>query len=147
MDRLLDEARTGQCYLRQPEIADMVAEVIRYGASVLEHYKLHSYVVMPNHVHMLITPHIALQTITKSVKGFSAKQANQMLHLTGTPFWQDESYDHLVRDQKEFSQILRYIVHNPVRAGLVKEEGEYRWSSAALEATRRSPADREVRPT
>jgi putative transposase len=145
MDRLLDEARTGPVYLRQAALADMVVDVVRHNADVLKRYDLHAYVVMPNHVHMLISPHIPLPLLTKALKGFTAKLANQMLHLTGTPFWQQESYDHLVRDQKEFDRIRRYIEENPVRAGLVHEAGEYRWSSA--EATGRSPADQEVRPT
>lgn len=66
---------------------------------------------------------------------------------TGKSFWQEESYDHMVRDQEEFDRIRRYIEQNPVRAGLVKETCEYRWSSAGLAATGRSPADQEVRPT
>ena len=50
MDRLLDEARSGPFYLRQPAIADMVAEAI-HNAATLAHYVLHAFVVMPNHVH------------------------------------------------------------------------------------------------
>ena len=60
MDRLLDEARSGPFYLRQPAIADMVAEAIQYNAATLEHYVLHAFVVMPNHVHLLATPTLAL---------------------------------------------------------------------------------------
>jgi REP element-mobilizing transposase RayT len=145
MDRLLDEARTGPVYLRQSVIADMMVEIIRHNADVLKRYDLHAFVVMPNHIHMLISPLIPLPVLTKTLKGFTAKLANQMLALTGTPFWQQESYDHLVRDGKEFERIRRYIEQNPVRAGLVREASEYRWSSA--EATGRSPADQEVRPT
>lgn len=136
LDRLLDEARTGPVYLRQPAIADMVVEIIRHNADVLKRYDLHAFAVMPNHVHMLISPLVPLPVLTKALKGFTAKLANQMLHLTGTPFWQKESYDHLVRDHKEFERIRGYIEENPVRAGLVHEAGEYHWSSA--EATGRS---------
>jgi putative transposase len=69
--------------------------------------------------------------------------------LTGRPFWQEESYDHLVRDQSEFENIRNYIEENPVRAGLVTEASEYRWSSwsSAGGATGGSPADHGVRPT
>jgi REP element-mobilizing transposase RayT len=146
MDRLLDSARTGARYMAQPAIADMIVEVLRYAADVLKYYQLHAFVVMPNHVHILITPAVVLRKITQSVKGFSARRANEVLHLTGT-FWRYESYDHLVRNREEFARIQRYIEHNPVRAGLVQKEGEYRWSSAALGATWRSPADQEVRRT
>ncbi len=145
LDRLLDDARTGPVHLRQPAIADMIVEVIRHNADVLKRYDLHAFVVMPNHVHMLISPRIALPILTRTLKGYTAKLANQMLKLTGTPFWQEESYDHLVRNRVEFQRIRYYIEQNPVGAGLAHEAREYRWSSA--EATGRSPADQEVRPT
>jgi Transposase IS200 like len=101
---------------------------------------------LPNHVHLLATPAVALPKLTKSLKGITAKRANVMMALTGRPFWQEESYDHLVRHEREFEKIRNYIEQNPVRAGLVKEASEYRWSSAAW-ATGGSPADQGVRPT
>jgi len=137
MDRLLDEARSGAFYLRQPAIANMVVEAIQYNANILRHYLLHAFVVMPNHVHLLATPAVTLPKLTKSLKGITAKRANAMLALTGRPFWQEESYDHLVRNERE---------RNPVRAGLMREPSEYRWSSAGW-ATEGSPADLGVRPT
>ncbi|HWT80710.1 MAG TPA: hypothetical protein VN648_18135 [Candidatus Methylomirabilis sp.] len=69
-----------------------------------------------------------------------------MLNLTGKPFWQEESYDHLVRHERELEEIREYIAENPVRASLVREASEYRWSSAGW-ATGGSPADLGVRPT
>ena len=130
MDRLLDEACDGPLYLRQPAIADMIVEAIQFNANILGHYRLHAFVVMPNHVHLLATPTVALPKLTKSLKGITAKRANTMLALTGRPFWQEESYDHLARHEREFEKIRNYIEENPVRAGLVREAGEYRWSSA-----------------
>jgi len=146
MDRLLDDTRTGPFHLRQPVIADAVMEAIHYGADVLGRYTLHAFVVMPNHVHLLVSPQIPLPQLTKTLKSFTAKQANQLLSRTGNPFWQEESYDHLVRDSAEWARIKWYIEQNPVRAGLVEQAGQYRWSSAGW-ATVRSPADPEVRPT
>jgi REP element-mobilizing transposase RayT len=145
MDRLLDEARTGPCYLRQPALADMVVEALLYNAEVLNHYELHAFVVMPNHVHLLATPEVALPKLTKSLKGITAKRANAMLAMSGTAFWQEESYDHLVRPG-QLDKIRGYIELNPVRAGLVHLAEDYRWSSAGW-ATRGSPADQGVRPT
>jgi putative DNA methylase len=146
LDRLLDEASSGPFYLRQPAIAKMVAEAIRYNADILGHYVLHAYVVMPNHVHLLVTPAITLPKLTKSLKGITAKRANILLGFTGKPFWQDESYDHLVRGEQEFDKIRNYLEENPVRAGLVKGAIDYPWSSAGG-ATWGSPADQGVRPT
>jgi putative transposase len=145
-DRLLDHARSGAFYLRQPVIADMIVEALHYNANVLGHYLLHAFVVMPNHVHLLATPAVTLPKLTKSLKGITAKRANALLALTGSPFWQEESYDHLVRGEREFESIRNYIESNPVRAGLVREASEYRWSSAGW-ATGGSPADQGVRPT
>jgi REP element-mobilizing transposase RayT len=146
MDRLLDEVSTGPSYLRLPVLADMVVETIRYESEVLKRCVVPAFVVMPNHVHLLVTASVPLPTLTKSLKGFTAKRANTILAQTGKPFWQEESYDHVVRREGEFERIRQYIEQNPVRAGLVHEAAEYRWSSAGL-ATRRSPAGREARPT
>jgi len=60
LDRVLDEARTGPFYLRQPALADMVVEAISYNARILKHYVLHAFVVMPNHVHLLVTAEVPL---------------------------------------------------------------------------------------
>jgi putative transposase len=146
LDRLLDEPGVGPLYLRQPMVADMIVEALHYNANTLGHYVLHAFAVMPNHLHVLVSPTIPLPKLTKSLKGITAKRANAMLGLTGKSFWQGESYDRLVRNQREFDRIQNYIEQNPVRAGLVKTASEYRWSSAGS-ATGGSPADHGVRPT
>src|SRR2546421_2535953 len=125
MDRLLDEGRTGPLYLRRGPVADMIVEAILHNAAILAHYELHAFAVMPNHVHLLVTPSIALPKLTRSLKGITGKRANAMLGLTGNSFWQEESYDHLVRNAIEFEKIRGYIEENPVRAGLVREANEY----------------------
>ena len=129
MDRLLDETRTGPFYLSQALVAEMVVDSIHFNASTLGHFDLHAFAVMPNHVHLLVTPAVALPKLTKSLKGITSKRANSMLGITGSPFWQEESYDHSVRSG-EFEKIRGYIEENPVRAGLVREAGEFLWSSA-----------------
>ena len=138
-DRLLYEARSGPFCLRQPDIDDMVVEAIQYNTAILEHYVLHAFVVMPNHVHLLATPALPLPKLTKSLKGITSKRANTILAMTGNRFWQEESYDHVVRNEREFEKIRSYIEENPVRAGLVREAHEYG-------VTRGSPADQGVRP-
>jgi REP element-mobilizing transposase RayT len=140
MDTLLDESGTGPLCLAQPAIAEMVECTFHYGADVLQHYSLHAYVIMANHVHLLIDPKVKASQITQSLKSFTGRRANEALGLRGQHFWQNESYDHWVRDRAEFQRIQRYIEHNPVKAGLVSEPGEYRWSSAwaGLEAGRSS---------
>jgi len=127
MDRLLDQARTGPLHLRQAEIAAMVVEAIQYRSDHLGQYELHAYVVMPNHVHLLITPAVPISGIMQSLKRFTARRANQMLSLTGQSFWQDESYDRLVRNATEFQRSMNYIERNPVVAGLAESGEAFPW--------------------
>jgi len=111
-DRLLDEGRTGPFYLAQPAIPDTVQEAIHYNANVLRYYALNAWVIMPNHVHQLVSPALALPKLTKSLKGITAKRAKMILGLTGQTSWQEESYDHLCetnKDSREFAIILSRI--------------------------------------
>jgi REP-associated tyrosine transposase len=65
MDRLLDQTRSGSFYLRQPAIADMMVEAIQYNANMLGHCLPYTFVVMPNHVHLLATASAALPKLTR----------------------------------------------------------------------------------
>ncbi|MBV8552744.1 MAG: transposase [Acidobacteriaceae bacterium] len=144
MDRILDAARTGPQYLRQPEIAAVVVSALRDGECRLRRYQLHSFVVMPNHVHLLVTPQVWSTKWLGPLKGFTAHQANRILGRSSRAFWQDESYDHLVRSDVEFERICCYIENNPVAAGLVRAKEEFRWSSAGGQLGR--PPERRLQP-
>jgi REP element-mobilizing transposase RayT len=85
---------------------------------------------MPNHVHLLMTPLVDVSKVTQSLKRFTAREGNRILGLIGQPFWQDESYDRLVRNKAEFQRIADYIEMNPVKAGLAATPEEFLWSSA-----------------
>jgi REP element-mobilizing transposase RayT len=130
MDRLLDTTHTGPLYLRQPGFAKMVVEAFQYEEWDMKHCQLHSYVVIRNHVHLLMTPLVDASKVTQSLKRFTGREGNRILGLTGQAFWQDESYDRLVRNQAEFQRIASYIEMNPVKAGLVGTPEEFLWSSA-----------------
>jgi REP element-mobilizing transposase RayT len=65
----------------------------------------------------------------KSIKGYSARRCNELLGSTGQ-FWQDESYDHLVRHDDELLRLIDYIENNPVKAGLIARREDWKWSSA-----------------
>ncbi len=113
-------------------------------------YHLHAYCIMPNHVHVLMTPSPAevpserydddasvgesddrlspLSKIMHSLKSYTANEANKLLRRTGT-FWQPESYDHWVRDEEELERIVNYICANPVAAELVARPEDWYWSS------------------
>ena len=134
MDRLLDVAVTGPRFLQQPEVAAIVAAALKSGECDLNRYQLHAFVVMANHVHLLVTPRVAAINWLGPLKGFTAHQANKLLGTLGMHFWQDESYDHLVRSAEELGRIEKYIHHNPVKAGIVERPGDFRWSSASTAA-------------
>jgi hypothetical protein len=129
IDRQLDQARSGPVYLCQEPIASLVVDSMKRGAD-LGHYQLGPYVVMPNHVHVLLLPLVPPSRLLKSLKGSTAREANRLLGRTGEPFWQRESYDHWVGDEAEWNRIAAYIENNPVKVGLAARAEEYRWSSA-----------------
>jgi REP element-mobilizing transposase RayT len=139
VDRLLDNACTGPLVLKSPEIANIVVEALQYRDQ--RDFQLHSFVVMANHVHLLMTPLREVAGIMHSLKRSTARECNQILGLAGRPFWQNESYDRLVRDETEFRRIVRYIESNPVRAGLVMTAEEFFWSSASPIFNRRQVAN------
>lgn len=129
MDRWLDGHSEGPVYLSRSDIAGIVVDVLRQG-SVEGRFKIHSYVVMANHVHILVRPERTLYKAMNWIKGVSARRCNLALGLSGQAFWQAESYDHAVRQVGEFERIAKYIEMNPVRAGLVERPELWRWSSA-----------------
>ena len=129
VDNHLD-AGHGDCWLGRPKVADSMASTIRYHAG--ERFILHAWVVMPNHVHAVLRPHLGwtLSRILKSWKGFSAREANRILKRTGTAFWQVESFDHLIRDDNDLHHACHYVAMNPVNARLCKQPEDWKWSSA-----------------
>ncbi|MBZ5582817.1 MAG: transposase [Acidobacteriia bacterium] len=129
IDRYLDGSTVGPQFLRDERIASIVRDALRRGAD-LGRFQMRAFVLMPNHVHALMFPQAPLPPTLKSLKGFTAHQANRILGRTGTPFWERESYDHWIRDEAELNRIVAYIEMNPVKAGLADRPEDYPWSSA-----------------
>ncbi len=134
IDAELDRGANGPLWLRDPKIAGYVEDAILRGEE-LGHYQLDTYVVMPNHVHVLLWPRVPLARITGGIKGVSARDANAALGRVGMHFWEDESFDHWVRNEAELVRIRAYIDRNPVSAGLVERPEDWPWSSAAKRST------------
>ncbi|MBC8041180.1 MAG: transposase [Opitutaceae bacterium] len=115
------DAGYGSRALARPDIRDATVACL----TQFEDTRLHlpAAVIMPNHVHALIEPLAGnpLATLLKGIKGASARAANRLLGQTGT-FWLDESYDHIVRNESEFTAFVRYIESNPTRAHLSPEQ-------------------------
>jgi len=119
----------GSCILKYPNLAAIIeAELLKYAGI---DYILHAYVIMPNHVHVMITviSKKYLWQITKQWKGNSAFKINQLREKNGS-IWQKESFDHYIRDNFYFLKTKRYIELNPVKAGLCNKPEQWRFSSA-----------------
>jgi REP element-mobilizing transposase RayT len=126
IEEYLDVA-TGSCFLRKRAVAEKMVHALQHfdGAR----YRLFAWCVMPNHVHVVFQP-LADHTLAEIVHGwksYTAKEANRLLQRTGV-FWQREYYDHLVRDGADFRRVVRYVLENPEKAGLL----DWPWVSAAL---------------
>jgi REP element-mobilizing transposase RayT len=129
MEEYLDKG-FGECCLRRPDIAGMVSGALKFFEG--ERYLLKAWVVMPTHVHVVIWPmlnHI-LSAILRSWKTYTGREANKLLNRSGQSFWQPEAYDHWVRNEVEHERCCRYVITNPVKAGLCKSPAEWQWSSA-----------------
>jgi putative transposase len=131
-DGLLDNAIEGPFWLRQPANAALVAESLHKLDGL--YYELLAFCIMPNHVHAVFTPlpsgensYHALSQIMHSPKGYTAHMANRQSRRKGA-FWQNESYDHVVRSTGELQRIIAYVQNNPVRAGLVQEWQQWPWT-------------------
>jgi putative transposase len=116
------DASHGACLLRKPEIADIVARSLSHFDD--DRYLLFDFVVMPNHVHLLASfPHEeAMLDQCESWKHFTATQINRQLQQRGR-FWQQDGFDHLVRNDEQFAYLRRYIADNPGKARL--RQGEF----------------------
>ena len=128
-DRALHANRSGPRWLSDTRIAQMLAAKLENGHGN-GRYEISAWVIMPNHVHVLLLPRVELSAITRWLKGTSGYAANRTLDRNGRRFWQDESYDHWVRSEKEFIRIVNYIEANPVGAGLCDRPEDWPYSSA-----------------
>ena len=155
------KAGLGSCCLRSKNIRKIVEEAFFHFDG--ERYKIHSFVIMPNHVHVLVEPfgQNTLSEITHSWKSFSAHEIAKVLKSNGS-VWQKESFDRLIRDEKHYKITLEYIKKNPF--GLKKREysfysiyepqenvllamtdaGRVSTQSAKVNALKSSPSERQV---
>ena len=101
----------GECLLKNEKVREIVEVSLNHFAE--KRYSLYSYVVMPNHVHVLFMPEEGFdgREIVSAWKRFTAKEINKLLNRQGS-VWQKESYDRLVRDVEEFNTYRSYIRSN-----------------------------------
>jgi putative transposase len=114
---------SGSCRLRDFSAAKEVIDAMHHFD--MQRYELDSYVVMPNHVHVILRPLLydeePLERILQSWKRHTARKINKQFGLTGH-FWQEESFDRIIRDEEQLWRVLQYIGANPSRAGLTREQ-------------------------
>ncbi len=94
-------------------------------------WRLHAAIVMPDHVHLLLTPAeiqsgrwISLSQIMQGIKSATSHRINKRRGRKG-PLWQDESYDRIIRDEEEFNSKLKYICENAAKASLIEDSLDY----------------------
>ena len=131
-DDYLDRVICGEAFLNNEQVAALIANSIHYRDGKV--YDLVAFCIMPNHVHLVITPlensesdFYSLTKILQSLKRHTAKQSNLILGRSDA-FWQDESYDHIVRNKSELEWIIKYVLNNPVKSGLVDDWTKWKWS-------------------
>ena len=115
-------------YLSDEKIAKICQRTIHYYDE--DQYKLICYCIMPNHVHLifkLIQNNKGIAKIMQSIKRTSANESNKVLSREGI-FWQGESFDRLIRDDKELYFTINYVIENPVKAGLIDAWGKWRYT-------------------
>ena len=132
------DAGHSSCVLRHEHVASLVQAALLHGDDV--QYRLLAWVVMPNHVHVLVEmlPGYPLYQVVQAWKSVTARRANVLLGRKGT-LWQRDYFDRYIRDERHMERAIVYIHGNPVKAGLVARAedwpfGSARWTAALDEA-------------
>ncbi len=128
VEEYLDQS-CGSCFLQNENIAEMVQEnLLNFDG---QKYQLRAWVIMPNHVHLLLKPKECyhLEEIMHSIKSYTAHRANKILHRAGQ-FWFRESFDRYIRNYEHFEKTVAYIENNPVKARLCEKPEDWRFGSA-----------------
>lgn len=127
------------CDLTHDDLALIILNAFNFYAN--KRYYLYDHTVMPDHVHVILQPIETagvvepLGNIIGDIKRFTAHKINLVLDRKGS-LWLDESYDRIIRDEKEFIKIAKYIFENPVRAGLVENGEDWKWWRQGFEPKR-----------
>jgi REP element-mobilizing transposase RayT len=127
VDSYADQALFGPTWLKDPQIASIVIESLKYIEEHFKYWTIWSYCVMSNHVHLECTLNQNAPPLCKIMqlhKSFTAVEGNKVLEMSGA-FWMEESFDRLIRDEDDFYKRVFYTIDNPVKANLVKKWDEW----------------------
>lgn len=127
IDEYVDSGK-GSCYLSDHRIGKIVEDALLYFDG--ERYRLIAWVVMPNHVHVVIEMFegFMLSRIVQSWKSFTANAANKVLGRQGA-FWQPDYFDRFIRGAEHLERAVNYVEYNPVKAGLVEMREDWLFGS------------------
>ena len=126
---LVENPDAGPCHLRNPEVARMVVDAIYHYARRMNYFDLHAFVVMSNHVRLLVTPRVPVESLACALKDLTAREATHRWKIR-EPFWQEGEQQLVVRSRAELERIASAIEMEPVAAGMVETPGEFPWTSA-----------------
>ena len=119
----------GRAFLKDERLAEMVQNTLLKDDG--KKYRLSSWVVMPNHLHMLLTrfQNSTLSDIMQSFKSITSHKSNKLLHRSGQ-FWMLDYFDRYIRNARHYWKTIAYIENNPVKARLCLKPEDHRFSSA-----------------
>jgi len=133
-EKLLDNPKSGPQWLRLKDVANIAKDSLHYRDGV--EFDLYAYCIMSNHIHIVFRhlnkedksndnlKYAPVTNILKSFKSFTGLHANRVLQRQGA-FWQEESFDRIIRNQKELENVIAYTLNNPVKANLVSSWKEW----------------------
>jgi REP element-mobilizing transposase RayT len=123
----------GECFLKNKRVATTVQDSLLHFDG--ERYRLHAWVVMPNHIHVLLTraEDCELHELLQAFKSYTAHEANKLLGRKGN-FWFEDYFDRYIRNPEHFRRTVIYIENNPVKARLCKRPEDWLFSSAWFRA-------------
>ncbi len=123
------DAGHGECILQDPVNAQLVLDTLLHDTG--RRYLLMAWVVMPNHVHVVVKPY-ATQPLSRIIGTWKSVSAHRIQKRRGRRgrLWQRGYFDRLIRNDRHLAQTVLYIENNPVRAGLVDTPEDWPWSSA-----------------
>jgi len=131
-DEAIGALKDGAADLTKSPIDKVVPEILYSNDGLC--YDLIAFCVMPNHVHLIITPltddsgnYSKYDNIMQTIKLSSAVQINALLGTSGQ-FWMHENYDRIIRNERELNATINYLIQNPVKAGLVKDGMEWKYT-------------------
>jgi REP element-mobilizing transposase RayT len=119
----------GTAWLKNRDVASVVQGALLFFDGL--RYRLPAWVVMPNHVHVLLKAESgnSLSSILHSWKSYTSNKANKLLRRQGE-FWQEDYFDRYIRNAEHFQYAIDYIENNPVKAGLCGKRADWEFSSA-----------------